>query len=126
MPSSLIRRLGLAALFCTTTPSWGVAVAETALPVAPCTDRSPAPAYAPEQARPAAGIWQGAALREAGWRPPACLGWTGDSRLVVTLASTFRSDLSIDQLVARLARISAYPGVKYWSISHQEWRPIAV
>ncbi len=124
MPFNLIRRLGLAALFCMAAPCW--AAAQTGLPAAPCGDQAPTPAYAPEHVPPAAGVWQGAALREAGWQPPPCLGWTGDSRLVVTLASTFRSDLSVDQLVARLASISSYPGVKYWSISHQEWRPIAV
>jgi hypothetical protein len=124
MPFNLIRRLGLAALFCMAAPYW--AAAQTGLPAAPCGDQAPTPAYAPERVPPAAGVWQGAALREAGWQPPPCLGWTGDSRLVVTLASTFRSGLSVDQLVARLASISSYPGVKYWSISHQEWRPIAV
>jgi hypothetical protein len=123
MPSNPIRRLGLAVLCCMAAPCWALA---QGLPAAPCGAAAPVPAYAAEHAPPATGIWQGGALRQAGWQPPPCLGWTGDSRLVATLASTFRSERSIDQLVARMASISSYPDVKYWSISHQEWRPIAV
>jgi hypothetical protein len=84
------------------------------------------PAYATEGAAAQSGVWLGADLRRDGWSPPACLGWTGDSRLVAALAVTFRSGSTLGQLVARMTDVSAYPSVDYWSVSHQAWRPIAL
>jgi hypothetical protein len=93
-------------------------------PQPPCGPAA-APSFAVEGASPANGIWLGDDLRRDGWTPPACLGWSGDSRLVAALAGTFRSNLSLDQLVERLTNVSAYPSIKYWSVSRQQWRPIA-
>src|SRR3954471_24794479 len=98
--------------------------ADAAGPMPPCGE--PAfPAYATEQAAPQLGIWSAADLHKDGWRPPACLGWAGDSRLVVALASTFRSQLTLDELLQRLTAISTYPSVKYWSATRSQWRPLA-
>jgi hypothetical protein len=99
--------------------------ADAAGPQPPC-QQQPSPAYAAEGAVPQSGVWLGADLRRDGWSPPACLGWTGDSRLVAALAGTFRSTLTLDQLVARMTDVSAYPSVDYWSVSHQAWRPIVL
>jgi hypothetical protein len=98
--------------------------AHAANPQPPC-GQAAVPSFAPEGAFPANGIWLGNDLQREGWTPPRCLGWSGDSRLVAALAGTFRSTLSVDQLVERMTRVSAYPSIKYWSVSRQEWRPIA-
>jgi hypothetical protein len=94
-------------------------------PQPPC-QQQPLPAYAAEGAVPGSGVWLAADLGQGGWSPPACLGWSGDSRLVAALAGTFRSTQTLDQLVARMTDVSAYPSVNYWSVSHQAWRPIAL
>jgi hypothetical protein len=100
--------------------------AHAAGPQPPCRQQQPSPAYAAEGLAPESGVWLAADLRRDGWSPPACLGWSGDSRLVAALAGTFRSTLTLDQLVARMTDVSVYPSVNYWSVSHQAWRPIAL
>jgi hypothetical protein len=97
--------------------------ANAAGPTPPCAGPA-SPAYASEQAPPQLGIWNAADLKREGWQPPACLGWTGDSRLVVALASSFRSQLTLDQLLQRLTAISSFPSVKYWSATRSQWRPL--
>jgi hypothetical protein len=99
--------------------------AHAAGPQPPCRQQ-PSPAYAAEGLAPESGIWLAADLQQGGWSPSACLGWSGDSRLVAALAGTFRSTLTLDQLIARMTNVSAYPSVNYWSVSHQAWRPIAL
>ena len=98
--------------------------ASAAGPTPPCAGPA-SPAYAAEQAPPRLGIWSASDLRGEGWQPPACLGWAGDSRLVVALASSFRSQLTLDQLLQRLTAISTYPSVRYWSATRSQWRPLA-
>ena len=93
-------------------------------PMPPCGGQA-LPAYGAEQAPPQLGIWSSSDLRRDNWQPPSCLGWTGDTRLVVALASTFRSPLSLDQLLQRLTAISAYPSVKYWSATRGQWRQLS-
>ena len=97
--------------------------AHAAGPTPPCAGPA-SPAYASEQAPPQLGIWTAGDLKKEGWQPPACLGWTGDSRLVVALASSFRSPLTLDQLLQRLTAISTYPSVKYWSATRSHWSPL--
>jgi hypothetical protein len=101
-----------------------LANADAAGPMPPCG--GPAfPAYPAEQAAPQLGIWTSSDLHKDGWQPAPCLGWGGDSRLVVALSSTLRSSLTLDQLLQRLTAISAYPSVKYWSTTKSQWRPLA-
>lgn len=99
------------------------AAALAAPPTPPCDGQAPVPAYAPASAPPATGVWSGADLR--GVALASCLGWTGESRLIVALATTFHSPLTADQLLRKLAAVSAYPSVKYWSVTRQAWRPLA-
>lgn len=101
------------------------AAAQAAGPQPPCR-QPPSPSYAGEGAVAASGVWLASDLQSDGWSPPSCLGWTGDTRLVAALAGTFRSPLSLDALIARMTAVSAYPAVKYWSVSHQQWRPVAL
>ena len=98
--------------------------ANAAGPTPPCAGPA-SPAYAAEQAPAQLGIWTASDLKKEGWQPSACLGWTGDSRLVVALASTFRSQLTLDQLLQRLTAISTYPSIRYWSATRSQWRPLA-
>ena len=98
--------------------------ANAAGPTPPCAGLA-SPAYGAEDALPQLGLWTASDLKKERWQSPACLGWTGDNRLVVALASTFRSPLTLDQLLQRLTAISTYPAVKYWSATRSQWRPLA-
>jgi hypothetical protein len=82
------------------------------------------PAYGLVDGAADPGIWQENDLSRAGWQPPACLGWSGNSRLVIALASRFHSPLGIGALAARLAAVSRYPSIKFWAITRQQWRPL--
>ncbi|HYC66390.1 MAG TPA: DUF6675 family protein [Reyranellaceae bacterium] len=95
------------------------------MPRPPC-GVAPLPAHGAAGGKPAIVVRAAADLRQAGWQPPACLAWSGDSRLIVALAGELRSGLSMDQLLMRLGAISAYPTIKYWSVGRQQWRPLAL
>lgn len=94
-------------------------------PQPPC-GAAPYPVAGAIAGAPSVGTWTGAELRRMGWQPAACLGWTGGSRFVAALAGEFASRETSDQLLARLAAFSAYPAIKYWSVSHQAWQPLAL
>jgi hypothetical protein len=100
-------------------------IANAAGPQPPC-EGSAVPGFGALDGPPAAGAWSQADLRRAGWRPPPCLGWQGDSRLVVALAARFRSPLSLDALAARLVAVSRHPSIRVWAVTRQEWRPLAL
>src|SRR5580704_7339536 len=75
--------------------------AEAALPQPPC-GAAAAPAYPAPGAAPVIAIWQEKELIDSNWHPPGCTGWPSDSRskLVVTLAGSFRFDGPMNQLLA--------------------------
>jgi len=100
-------------------------IADAAGPQPPCGG-SAVPGYGALDGPPVAGAWSHADLQRAGWQPPPCLGWQGDSRLVVALAARFRSPLSLDALAARLAAVSRHPSIRVWAVTRQEWRPLAL
>jgi len=100
-------------------------IAHAAGPQPPC-EGGAVPGFGAPDGPPIAAAWSRADLQRAGWRPPACLGWQGDSRLVVALAARFRSPLSLDALAERLAAVSRHPSIHMWSITRQEWRPLAL
>ena len=112
------------ALFCLGLLLLAAGTAHAAGPVPPCGG-APFPAFAAPQGPPALGIWNTGDLQKDNWQPAPCLGWTGDTRLVVALASTFQSSLTLDQLLQRFTAISNYPTVQYWSVSRSQWRPLA-
>lgn len=106
-----------------------LASAMAAGPQPPCPGTMPAavlPAFGAIDGPPSAGAWQGGDLKRDGWRPSACLGWQGDSRLVAAVASRFRSPLSVDQLAARLTAVTGTRAIKYWSVHGQKWRPFVL
>ena len=92
-------------------------------PEPPCAG-GPVPAYGAVDGPPAIGLWHRTDLRRDGWRPPACLGWQGDSRLVAALAARFRSPLSLGRLAERLTAISHHPDIRFWAVTQREWRPL--
>jgi hypothetical protein len=93
-----------------------------AAPVPPC-DGVPSPAFGELDGAPQSGVWTADELRAAHWQPAACLGWAGETKLVAAVASRFHSN---DDVFQRLGAISAWPTVKYWSVSHQGWRPLVL
>lgn len=100
-------------------------IANAAGPQPPC-EGSAVPGFGAVDGSPTAGAWSQADLRRAGWRPPPCLGWQGDSRLVVALAARFRSPLSLDALATRLVAASHHSAIRTWSVTRQEWRPLSL
>ena len=97
-----------------------VPLAAVAAPTPPC-GVDPEPAFGTLDRPPTAGTWSADQLQGQGWRPAACLDWTGDSKLVTAVASRFRSDGDVFE---RLTNVSAWPAIRYWSISRQHWQPL--
>lgn len=82
------------------------------------------PAYPDVDQPPAVRVWDGSGLGRD-WTPPACTGWTspGFTTLVVTVAR-FRSSSGIEGLLRRTGAISERAGIRYWSVTQQQWRPL--
>ena len=99
-------------------------LAHAAGPQPPCAG-SAVPGFGAPDGPPSVATWNHTDLSRAGWQPPACLGWHGDSRLVVALAARFHSPLSLDDLAARVVAVSHHPSLRIWAITRQEWRPLA-
>lgn len=90
----------------------------------PC-DGPPIPAYAPVGQPPATGVWSESELRRSAWQAADCLNWTtGRTRLAAALAGQFQFAGSLDELAARLGRISALKSVRYWSVTHKAWQDL--
>jgi hypothetical protein len=100
-------------------------IASAAGPQPPCGG-SAVPDFGALDGPPAVAAWSRTDLRRLGWRPPACLGWQGDSRLVVALAARFHSPFALDALAARLTAVSQHPSIRIWAVTRQEWRPLAL
>lgn len=95
-------------------------------PQPPC---GPQPIYPPPGeigGKPLVATWRQADLARLGWQPQACLEWRGDSRLIAALAARFRSPRPLDELAAPLAAVSNYPAIKFWAVTHRDWRPLAL
>ena len=85
--------------------------------------RPPQPAYARVSEPPSFRVWGEGGL--ASWIPPACTGWTvGAGNLVVALAGTFNYAGSADGLLDRFGAVSAASGIRYWSVTDNEWRDL--
>ncbi len=100
--------------------------AEAAGPQPPCTAAA-APAYPGPDTAPVITVWQEKELIESDWHPPSCTGWPSDSRskLVVTLAGSFRFDGTMNQLLARVGAVSAMSSIQYWSTTDKSWGPLS-
>ena len=102
------------------------APAHAAMPQPPCTVAA-IPAYPPADAAPVITIWHGSDLEEGKWQPPSCTGWspTSRSKFIVALAGSFHFGGSLDQLKGRVAAISTFRNIQYWSTTDNKWRPLA-
>ena len=90
-------------------------------PYPPCHE-APDPAYAVTGAPPNLLV-----LTEEGfvWDAPRCTGWgKGQYALLVAAAATFGHKGGVDGLIGKFAAISGFKTVRYWSTSHQAWRPL--
>jgi hypothetical protein len=84
------------------------------------------PAYAPPGQPPTTGVWSEQELRLSGFYAPACLNWgAGRTRYAVALAGEFQFVGTVDELAARLGRISGLKSVRYWAADQKEWRAFA-
>jgi len=92
-------------------------------PRPPC-DKPPIPHYASSDAPPPISAWTEDQLRQLDWLPDACLSWAGTTHQVIALSGSFRSAASLAELLERLAAVSHYPEIRYWSTSSDSWRPI--
>lgn len=90
------------------------------LPQPPCA-AAPNPPYAELGAQPNVRIWnrRGEEVRFA----RRCAGVpTGEFKTGVALSGTFRYDGSVDKLLERFGAVSRMKGIRYWSVTDQEWR----
>jgi len=83
----------------------------------------PTPPFGELNGPPQWRIWSADELRAERWQPAPCLGWSGGARLVAAVASRFRSR---DDVFQRLTNIEAWPVIRYWSVSRQNWQPLAL
>jgi hypothetical protein len=71
-------------------------------------------------AAPSVRTWTNDAER---WTPPACMRWpSGQFKLIVALAGSFRHTGDAQTLLARFGAISTMRGLLYWSVSDKAWR----
>jgi hypothetical protein len=57
------------------------------------------------------------------WKPPTCLGWdTSGFITLVTTVATFRNPMEGVGLLHTFAAISQWKGLRYWSVTHKQWR----
>jgi hypothetical protein len=91
-------------------------------PRLPC-GAAPYPPYAEPGAPPNVRAWSGKAAQS--WAPPPCIGWAPqEADMLVALAGSFRLEGDLDAVLARIGAISAKKGVRYWSTTEKEWKPL--
>ncbi len=95
-------------------------------PQPPCDGTQVYPPYGELDGKPLVAAWHNKDLQKLGWKPPACLGWQSDSRVVAALAARFHAASSLDQVAQPLADVSHYAAIKFWAITRHEWRPMAL
>jgi len=91
-------------------------------PMPPC-GTAPTPPFGVLNGPPRAGIWTADELHKEGWQPAACLDWSGESKLITAVASRFTADHDV---TSRLGAVSAWPNIRYWSLSKQRWLPLVL
>ncbi len=89
-------------------------------PVPPCAG-TPSPAYSPVAAPPNVRAWYADELGQ--WTPPACTGWKlSSSDAIAASAARFEHKGSVEDILARFAKVSDFESIPYWSPNNQEWR----
>ncbi len=90
-------------------------------PRPPCGDGPPFPSYAAPGHAPNYHVWS-----NAGWEPPACTGWSPKDGVMVAVASQFRYPGSTEGLLLRFGAISTLTGLRYWSVTENDWRTLII
>ena len=93
------------------------AIAESG-PRPPC-GTPPFPNYAAPGDAPNYRVWS-----NAEWKPPACTGWSPKEGVMVAVASQFRYSGSTEGLLVRFGAISTLTGLRYWSVTENDWRTL--
>lgn len=102
---------------------WSGALQANPLPLPPCGGPA-APAPAALAAAPAVQV-EARRGGDARWPAPACTGWHGDGfRMLVALAGRFRLAGGMDAVLARFGAVSHLAGLRYWSVSTEQWQPL--
>jgi hypothetical protein len=86
----------------------------------------PNPPYPDLEHSPSFKVWDRASLGRE-WKTPSCIGWSasGFATLVTTVAR-FRHSSGVEGLLGRVAAISRLTGIRYWSTTRQQWKPLIV
>jgi hypothetical protein len=97
--------------------------AASAGPLPPCATAAgtPEPTYGALGETPNVGVWSGLVLGFAGDCPEILNGPAGS---VVAISGEFRHDGTLEDLAERAGSVSAIEGVRYWSVSAGDWRPL--
>jgi hypothetical protein len=82
------------------------------------------PPYAALGAQPNVGIWHESELQSFRWSPAACLGWSGRSRLAVSVAGELTAAGGLDELLRKIGGFSRYSEIRFWSPTRRDWRPL--
>jgi hypothetical protein len=109
---------------CLRGPLMGASIDELS-PQPPCS-MEPNPPYPDLEHSPSFKVWDRASLGRE-WKAPGCIGWTasGFATLVTTVAR-FRHSTGVEGLLSRVAAISRLTGIRYWSTTRQQWKPLIV
>jgi len=87
------------------------------VPVWPALDES-------ASARSTVKLWSRADFGRV-WKPPACTGWTAAGfTTLVTTAARFRYAQGSEGLLRHIGAISELAGMRYWSVTHQQWQTL--
>jgi hypothetical protein len=116
--------LAVILILCLGGPVAGAAIDEIG-PQPPCSTE-PNPSYPDLEHSPSFKVWDRASLGRE-WKAPRCMGWSasGFATLVTTVAR-FRHSTGVEGLLGRVAAISRLTGIRYWSTTRQQWKPLIV
>jgi hypothetical protein len=102
--------------------SSGLATAADPPPMPPCAGAIQ-PDLPPAGAPPRISVWFAAELPN--WQPADCLGWPrGSFSVAVATSGRFRAADGIERVLERMAAVSQFRAIRYWSISRGRWRPL--
>ncbi len=93
-------------------------------PHPPCGGEAPEPPFPAPGGLPNLRLWHAGELPPA-WQLPACTGWDGlRFEQLVGLAGRLPSGLRAADVLARLGAISAWTGIRYWSVTRGRCREL--
>jgi hypothetical protein len=82
------------------------------------------PPYAAPSSPPNVAIWHEGDLQASRWIPASCLGWSGRSRLAISVAGEFAAAGGLDELLRRIGGFSHYSEIRFWAPTRHDWRPL--